>query len=177
MEAAVIDKVVKEADKPDGKLILAEEIAEGRVTWRSMMLFLKGLGGNNPVFFMTAWMTGIALMHGGSMLGVWFLGFWGSQYETHAPEDVDVKLYVSFHFPSVCSFRLIPFFYSYLFLYSAILLASVVIYLFATLIYNLGTQRASRTINAQLVDSILGSTLRSVSSMVSTTIIYMLLVP
>ena len=101
MEAAVIDKVVKEADKPDGKLILAEEIAEGRVTWRSMMLFLKGLGGNNPVFFMTAWMTGIALMHGGSMLGVWFLGFWGSQYETHAPEDVDVKLYVSFHFPPV----------------------------------------------------------------------------
>ena len=99
MEAAVIDKVVKEADKPDGKLILAEEIAEGRVTWRSMMLFLKGLGGNNPVFFMTAWMTGLVLMHSGSMLGVWFLGFWGSQYETHAPEDVDVKLYVSFHFP------------------------------------------------------------------------------
>jgi hypothetical protein len=96
MEAAVIDKVVKEADKPDGKLILAEEIAEGRVTWRSMMLFLKGLGGDKPIFFMTAWMMGISLMHGGSMLGVWFLGFWGSQYETHAPEEVHVTLYVSF---------------------------------------------------------------------------------
>lgn len=104
MEAAVIDKVVKEADKPDGKLILAEEIAEGRVTWRSMMLFLKGLGGDKPIFFMTAWMTGIALMHGSSMLGVWFLGFWGSQYETHAPEEVHVPLYVSFHrFPACLS--------------------------------------------------------------------------
>lgn len=101
MEAAVIDKVVKEADKPDGKLILAEEIAEGRVTWRSMMLFLKGLGGDKPIFFMTAWMMGIALMHGGSMLGVWFLGFWGSQYETHAPEEVHVTLYASFRrFPA-----------------------------------------------------------------------------
>ena len=175
MEAAVIDKVVKEADKADGKLILAEEIAEGRVTWRSMMLFLKGLGGDKPIFFMTAWMAGIALMHGGSMLGVWFLGYWGSQYETHKPEEVHVNLYVLFH-KFFHPFQLTFLVYSFLSLYSAILVASVLIYLFATLIYNLGTQRASRTINAQLVDSVLGSTLRLVTSMDGFDHYYMLIV-
>lgn len=92
MEKEVIDSTKKESDKPDGKLILAEEIVEGRVTWKSMMLFFKGLGGERPVFFLLAWSLGLILMHGGNMLAVWFLGFWGSQYETHAAEDVDVKL-------------------------------------------------------------------------------------
>jgi hypothetical protein len=84
--------VKKEGGQPDGKLILAEEIAQGRVTRKSLMLFLKGLGGDNPIFFLAAWMLGLALMHGGSMVALWFLGFWGSQYETHAPEDVRVPL-------------------------------------------------------------------------------------
>lgn len=35
-------------------------------------------------------------------------------------------------------------------------------YVTAMVVYNVGTQRASRTINAQLMDSVLGSTLRSV---------------
>jgi hypothetical protein len=96
MEKAVIDKVVKEGDKSDGKLILAEEIAQGRVTWRSMALFLRGLGGDKPIFFLTAWLMGMTLVQGGHVLAVWFLGFWGSQYETHAPEDVNVTSYVSF---------------------------------------------------------------------------------
>jgi len=97
MEKAVIDKVVEGSDKPDGKLIVAEEIAEGRVTWRSMVLFLKGLGGDKPFLFLTAWLMGMTLMHGGQVFAVWFLGVWGSQYETHAPEDVNVTSYVSIH--------------------------------------------------------------------------------
>ena len=94
LEKEVIDTVKKEGDQPDGKLILAEEIAQGRVTWKSIMLFLKGLGGDKPVFFLIAWTLGITLMHGGNMFAVWFLGFWGSQYETHAPEDIRVTLCV-----------------------------------------------------------------------------------
>ncbi|KAF8966908.1 multidrug resistance-associated ABC transporter [Flammula alnicola] len=140
MEKEVVDTVKKEGGQPDGKLILAEEIAEGRVTWKSLMLFLKGLGGDKPIFFLIAWILGLALMHGGNMLAVWFLGFWGSQYETHAPEDVRVPFYLS--------------------LYSMILLAALLTYLVAATTYNLGTLRASRTINAQLIDSVLGSTLR-----------------
>ena len=51
---------------------------------------------------------------------------------------------------------------SYLTLYSLILVFFVLTYLAAMLFYYVGTQRASRSINAKLVDSVLGSTLRSV---------------
>ncbi|PPQ73485.1 hypothetical protein CVT26_010187 [Gymnopilus dilepis] len=141
LEEEVVDTIKKEDPaKKDGKLILAEEIVEGRVTWRSMMLFLKGLGGENPWFFLFAWMLGMTLMHGGNLVATWYLGYWGSQYDNHNPEDVKVLFYLS--------------------IYSSLLVASVVTYAVATTTYIYGTMRASRKINAQLVESILGSTLR-----------------
>ncbi|KAF8885698.1 multidrug resistance-associated ABC transporter [Gymnopilus junonius] len=141
VEEEVVDIVKKEdTSKVDGKLILSEEIVEGRVTWRSVMLFLKGLGGDRPYFFMFTWMLGITLMHSGSMLAVWFLGYWGSQYEIHNPEDVKVPYYLS--------------------LYCSILAAAIATYAVVNTAYIYGTMRASRTINAQLIDSVLSSTLR-----------------
>lgn len=90
IENVVIDSSAKEEslNSREGKLIMAEEIAQGRVSKKSYMLFLRGLGA---FLFLTAWMTGLALMHGGSMLAVWFLGYWGHQYETHDPKDVQVQ--------------------------------------------------------------------------------------
>ncbi|KAF9013114.1 hypothetical protein BDQ17DRAFT_1321012 [Cyathus striatus] len=44
--------------KHDGKLILAEEIAKGRVGWKAMKLFLSALGGKFPVAFLVLWMFG-----------------------------------------------------------------------------------------------------------------------
>ncbi|KAF9479224.1 multidrug resistance-associated ABC transporter [Pholiota conissans] len=122
------------------KLIPAEEIAEGRVSWKSFALFLEGIGGHRPILFMATYFLGLALFHVGNMISVWFLGFWGSQYDTHAPEDV-----------------LAPF---YLSLYCIILLASLLVYAVAATVYNSRTQRASRTINDQLMDSVLRSTFR-----------------
>ncbi|KAF8157953.1 multidrug resistance-associated ABC transporter [Crassisporium funariophilum] len=140
LEAKVVDTVTKEDEKSDGKLIVAEEIVEGRVGWKAMKLLLKGLGGDRPIFFLTFWLLGLAFMHGANSFAIWFLGYWGSQYETHAPQDVRVTYYLT--------------------IYSLILTGAVSVYILAASIYNLATQRASRTINAQLVDSILGSTLR-----------------
>ncbi|KDR71021.1 hypothetical protein GALMADRAFT_254171 [Galerina marginata CBS 339.88] len=140
LEKEVVDEVKKEDPKKDGKLILAEEIVEGRVTIHSMMLFLRGLGGNHPYFFLAVWILGLALMHGGNMFAVWFLGYWGSQYDSHNPEDIRVVYYLS--------------------LYSSILLASVAVYVLAYITYIYATMRASWKINGQLVDSVLGSTLR-----------------
>lgn len=51
---------------------------------------------------------------------------------------------------------------SYLTFYSSILFASVAIYGAVMVLYNYGAMRASRKINGMLVDSMLGSTLRSV---------------
>lgn len=76
--------------KKDGKLILAEEIARGHVSWRSLKLILTALGGKHPVLFFIIYFGGTVLMQLGYVIALWFLGYWGSQYETHRPEDVSV---------------------------------------------------------------------------------------
>lgn len=76
----------------DGKLVLAEEIAQGHVTWGSMELLISALGGKHPILFCVA-LIGIT---GGSTcvytLQTWFLGVWGSQYETRSASDVNLYL-------------------------------------------------------------------------------------
>jgi len=90
IEKEVIDNVKKDDKQPDGKLILAEEIAEGHISWKAIKLFITGLGGDLPILVLTLWMGGVALMHVANSFAVWFLGVWGSQYETHHTSDVDV---------------------------------------------------------------------------------------
>lgn len=85
-----VDGVNKEEQKSDGKLILAEEIVEGRITWKSFKLYLDGLGGKHPFLIMAVWMAGILATQSTLNFGTWFLGYWGSQYETHPPEEVNV---------------------------------------------------------------------------------------
>ncbi|KAF5327412.1 hypothetical protein D9619_003959 [Psilocybe cf. subviscida] len=136
----VIDEVKKDGDKADGKLILAEEVAQGRVTWKALGLYIRGLGGHMPALFLTFFLGGLVLEQVCNMSSVWFLGQWGSQYEHHNPSEI-------------------PVFY-YLAVYSAIQVVSNVIYVTANLTYIFGTRRASRSISSQLIDSVLVSTLR-----------------
>ncbi|PPQ71032.1 hypothetical protein CVT26_011497, partial [Gymnopilus dilepis] len=142
LEKEVIDTIHKEdtVTKTDGKLVLDEEIIEGRVTWRSIMLFIKGLGGNHSLLFLGVWVCAMILLHSTDLFAVWFLGYWGSQYETHSPEDVASQYYIVG--------------------YTLILFTTVVIYTSETAGYLWGAMRASRVINAQLVESVLGSTFR-----------------
>lgn len=77
-------------DSSKGKLIMTEEIVHGHVTWRSMNLLLLGLGGAHPIVFFTLWIGGLLTNSVTSALQPWFLGVWGSQYETHHPSDVDL---------------------------------------------------------------------------------------
>ena len=78
----------KETSK-DGKLVVAEEIAKGHVTWKSMKLYLSGLGGNFPLLFFSIWISASFLTDWMNTFQVWFLGYWGTQYETHSPSEVD----------------------------------------------------------------------------------------
>lgn len=73
----------------DGKLIMKEEIAEGHITWKSLKLFLAGLGGNYPVLFFSIWLSGFILSEFSHIFGIWFLGYWGTQYEIHPPSEVN----------------------------------------------------------------------------------------
>ena len=91
IEKEVVDSVNKEERKSDGKLILAEEIVEGRVTWKALKLYLDGLGGNHSYLFAAVWMAGFLATHVAINFGVWFLGYWGSQYDNHRPEEVRVS--------------------------------------------------------------------------------------
>ena len=90
IEKQVVDDVNKE-EKKDGKLILAEEIVEGRITWKALKLYFDNLGGNHPFLFAAVWISGFLVSHGALSFGIWFLGYWGSQYENHHPEEVRVS--------------------------------------------------------------------------------------
>jgi hypothetical protein len=79
-----------EAKPIDGKLIVAEEIAKGHVSWKSMKLYLTSLGGDYPLIFYSIWMTAFLLTDWVNTFQTWFLGYWGSQYETHPPSEVNV---------------------------------------------------------------------------------------
>ena len=87
-----IPSAVKGEAPGHGKLIVAEEIVEGSVTWKSFKLLLSGLGGNYPILFFSLWAVGIMSTDWISAFQVWFLGYWGSQYETHHASEVNVAL-------------------------------------------------------------------------------------
>ena len=75
----------------DGKLVVAEEIQEGHVTWKSINLLLTGLGGRHPFLFLLAIAGGLSLSTVIITGLPWFLGVWGTQYEHHAPSEVPLS--------------------------------------------------------------------------------------
>lgn len=76
----------------DGKLVVAEEIVQGHVTWNSMKLLVTALGGNYPFLFFTVLIGGAAVSTCIYTAQTWFLGVWGTQYETHSPPEVRLYL-------------------------------------------------------------------------------------
>ena len=76
----------------EGKLVVAEEIAEGHITLKSMKLLFSGLGGKHPIFFFAAWTMGMMFSELAFTVQTWFLGAWGSQYEKHAPSEISLSL-------------------------------------------------------------------------------------
>ncbi|KAF8182307.1 multidrug resistance-associated ABC transporter [Pholiota molesta] len=132
--------LAKEEAPVNGKLVLAEEVAKGRVTWKSMKLFLSGLGGEHPIIFFGLWIGGFLLAEATYTSQKWFLGYWGSQYENHTPSEVRVSFYCT--------------------IYSCIVILTITLSNMSYYLYVSGTMKASRTINTLLVESVLGSTLR-----------------
>lgn len=88
----VIDADLSKRSVRDGKLTIAEEIAEGHVTWKSFKLFLTTLGGDHPVSFFLI-VIGALLASGWTLsFQTWYIGYWGSQYESHPASEVPVYL-------------------------------------------------------------------------------------
>ena len=84
-----IEEVKPTESSTDGKLIVAEEIAKGHVTWKSVKLYLSGLGGDYSLIFFSIWISVSFSTDLMDTFQVWFLGYWGTQYETHTPFEVN----------------------------------------------------------------------------------------
>ncbi|KAJ7275433.1 multidrug resistance-associated ABC transporter [Mycena haematopus] len=145
----VLDKKTDEVDVPpvgdkkaDGKLIVAEEVEEGHVSWDSLKLYFKGLGGNHTLLFFTFFLTGLGLTELSNAVQTWFLGFWASQYTIHDSSEVDVFYYLG--------------------IFSILMLIGLILYAVSFIFYTMGVFRASKSIHKQLVESVLGTTLRPV---------------
>lgn len=82
----------EEAAKGDGKLVLAEEIQEGHVSWHSLKLFFIGLGGNHPLLFWTVFLAGMFFTDFINTIQTWWLGHWAAQYDNHPASQVAVPL-------------------------------------------------------------------------------------
>ena len=86
----MIDEPAQKEKKASGKLIVAEEVQQGNISWKALELLLKGLGGRHFVLFFALWIGGHALETFIGSFSLWFLGYWSSQYETHPAEEVPV---------------------------------------------------------------------------------------
>ncbi|KZT06271.1 P-loop containing nucleoside triphosphate hydrolase protein [Laetiporus sulphureus 93-53] len=137
-----IDQVEEEAGskKSDGKLIVAEEVSVGHVSWAALKMFLFSLGGSHQFFF---WFLCLATLLASELtetIQTWFLGFWARQYEEQDPSQVKVSFYLS--------------------VYALLLLGSSALYCIGYIFYIYGALRASRFIHSTLISSVLGTTLR-----------------
>ncbi|EGO28521.1 hypothetical protein SERLADRAFT_354415 [Serpula lacrymans var. lacrymans S7.9] len=126
--------------KQDGKLILAEEIAEGRVGRSAFKLYLAGMGGDYPALFWIVFLVTMTSTQFSENAQPWFLGYWASQYDSHQPSEVHVPYYLG--------------------VYGLILLATTTLYAFSYTWQLYGTMRASRVIHKKLFEAVLGTTLR-----------------
>ena len=96
--AEEIDAVEGPVDaKPsaEGKLILAEEKAEGHLSLSALKLLCTSLGG--PIFWVTI-LIAFAADQGAILVQTWWLGNWSRQYEVVAdPKSVSVAYYLGIY--------------------------------------------------------------------------------
>ncbi|KAH9986083.1 hypothetical protein BJV74DRAFT_845474 [Russula compacta] len=128
------------AKQADGKLIMAEEIVEGHVSWGAFKLFLGGLGGSHPIFFWIVFVGGLLTCDALITAQTWFMGYWAELYNIYPQEAVSITFFLA--------------------VYGLILLLATITYTAGTGIYVFGTLRASRSIHAKLIEAVLGTTLR-----------------
>ncbi|TFK30740.1 ATP-binding cassette transporter [Coprinopsis marcescibilis] len=135
-----IDGEAGPAPPKDGKLIIAEEVEEGHVSWSALKMYFSALGGNRPIFFFFIYIFGLILCEAALAIQTWFLGYWASQYTILPSIEVPV--------------------FKYLGIYGTFLLVATSAYAASFVLYIFGSIRASRVLHLRLIQSILGTTLR-----------------
>ncbi|KAI0373549.1 multidrug resistance-associated ABC transporter [Pilatotrama ljubarskyi] len=126
-------------DSQKGKLVVAEEIAEGQVGWSALRLYVMN-ASKAPVLYWLAVTILLIATHSIMNTQTYILGLWANEYEKRAPSEVPVAHYLG--------------------LYGLSVLGTVVAYATFWLFFVTGANRASRIIHTELVTSVLGTTLR-----------------
>ncbi|KAF7319288.1 ATP-binding cassette transporter [Mycena chlorophos] len=142
-DQAALDKNMDEVDAKlaaDGKLIVAEEVEEGHVSVDSLKLYSKGMSGDHALLFFSLFMVGMFAAEMCRVVQTWFLGLWANQYNTKDPGDVDVFYYLG--------------------IFCTLLIIAMTVSAISYVYYSCGVWRASKKIHEQLVDAVLGTTLR-----------------
>lgn len=124
----------------DGKLILAEEVETGHISWGAFKLYLSGMSNQHPYIFFIFFLLGHGMVQTTVISITWFLGYWASQYDTHDPSEVNPLFYLG--------------------LYSLVVIAAILMNCLVYICYTVAALKASRAIHVKLLESILGSTLR-----------------
>ncbi|KAL1937768.1 hypothetical protein VTO73DRAFT_12921 [Trametes versicolor] len=126
--------------KTDGKLVVAEEIAEGHISWPALRLYLFSMGGAHSFLFWLAVVGFLVICEFMGVFQTYWLGYWAQQYEDHDQAEVKVFFYLA--------------------VYITLLVVAITVYCSSFLVYLFGSLRASRFIHNTLVKSVLSSTLR-----------------
>ena len=75
--------------KRDGKLVVAEEVALGRIGWKTIQLYVSNMSPF-PFLFLMGWVALAVVTQGVTSFSNYFIARWGDQYEYHDPKDVPV---------------------------------------------------------------------------------------
>ncbi|KAF5389764.1 hypothetical protein D9757_005974 [Collybiopsis confluens] len=132
------DKMLKDKSTSNGKLVVGEEIQEGRISGSAVKLYTSAVGGTHPVFYLSVLLGMLVLTHLMGVVQTWFLGYWASQYEL--PDKVPVMFFLG--------------------VYVAILAIVIASNAATSAFFISGTLRGCRRIHEQLADVILGTTLK-----------------
>ncbi|KAK1236146.1 hypothetical protein PQX77_000617 [Marasmius sp. AFHP31] len=129
--------VIEAKPASNGKLIVAEEIQIGRVTMASFKSYFLAMGSWAWLSTMIVAYLVAEVIDAGQ---AWFLGYWASQYEKRDISEVSGPWY--------------------LMIYSGFFLGNVLIYTVGISALIIGAIHASKRMHSQLVESVLGTTLR-----------------
>ena len=156
-ETRNLDAINDEAQKDptaasSGKLVLAEEVAKGRVDAKAWKLYLLNMS-NNPIRFLSIYVLIALLYRAAQSFSLWFLGQWGAH-----GDGTPTSWYVNLIFRLFSMFD--TFWIRWLERYGLIVGTIAVMDTILYLYYFTGTIHASLVINLKLVDSILRSTWR-----------------
>ncbi|KAF9811113.1 hypothetical protein IEO21_06662 [Rhodonia placenta] len=129
-----------DSKRAHGKLVVSEEISEGHLGWSSLKLFLKSVGGGRPILYCVITLCIAFVSEFLDNLSYWYLGFWARQYEEHPPWEVNVPFHLS--------------------MFASIILAGFIMFSLYSVVFLVGSLRASRVIHKALITSVLGTTMR-----------------